>query len=251
MHGLRAISLAVSLLLHAVVLVPVVLVSPSRSRVAAPHGPGHVLNLLEVGEVAADNLPSHVPAVSPFATERSTAGRAVSRDEGLTGSHSAPQAALHARVFADAGPVAAARALAAKPPLDAAFSSSLVGFESSAGVEAIAPGQATVSFDSAPSFAHEVSATAQHVSTGTVGLKHAPPPRYPPAARRRGAEGVVLLDVFVGDSGAPRHVAVKLTSGHAELDAAALAAVRRWTFQLPAAATASAVVVPVRFTLQP
>ena len=82
--------------------------------------------------------------------------------------------------------------------------------------------------------------------------RHAPAPSYPPAARREHQEGVVLLNVDVGANGRPIHVAVKKSSGVESLDRAAVAAVRRWTFE-PAQSSgvrvASRVEVPIRFSL--
>lgn len=87
----------------------------------------------------------------------------------------------------------------------------------------------------------------------TAAYRHNPPPSYPPAARRRGIEGVVVLAVDLGEDGRPRHVCVKTSSGFAMLDEAAEKAVRGWRFTpatrggRPVAATVD---VPVRFTLR-
>ena len=61
-----------------------------------------------------------------------------------------------------------------------------------------------------------------------VQCPHRPPPRYPPAARRLGQEGVVELLVELSASGAVSGVAVVESSGAASLDRAAVAAVRGW-----------------------
>jgi protein TonB len=80
-----------------------------------------------------------------------------------------------------------------------------------------------------------------------------PPPPYPLAARQQGRAGRVLLRVTVSASGAVSDVRVKNSSGHAVLDAAAVAAVRRWRF---APATVGGVAVgetidlPVVFSLR-
>jgi len=66
--------------------------------------------------------------------------------------------------------------------------------------------------------------------------------------RDRGA----LLTVEVGANGRPTSVALKRSSGVESLDRAALAAVRRWTFEPARSAgipVASRVEVPVRFSL--
>ncbi len=62
------------------------------------------------------------------------------------------------------------------------------------------------------------------ICTGSV------PPAYPLAARRRGHEGVVVLRVRVSPTGACLSLVVARSSGHAELDEAALEAVRTWRF---------------------
>lgn len=57
-----------------------------------------------------------------------------------------------------------------------------------------------------------------------------PPPRYPPAARRNGDEGTVLLRVLVAADGAAVKVELDRSSGSTLLDTAALDAVRVWRF---------------------
>ena len=79
-----------------------------------------------------------------------------------------------------------------------------------------------------------------------------PKPDYPPEARRRKQQGLVVLNVFITGEGRPQRVEVAQSSGHALLDAAALEAVRQWRFSparignLP---IASQVEVPIRFKL--
>jgi protein TonB len=80
-----------------------------------------------------------------------------------------------------------------------------------------------------------------------------PKPGYPPEARRAGQQGVVILAVQVTVGGRPANVEVSRSSGFPLLDAAALQAVRRWTFEpartlgIPVAAR---VEIPVRFDLK-
>jgi len=79
-----------------------------------------------------------------------------------------------------------------------------------------------------------------------------PPPEYPPEARARHQEGVVLLDVEVGADGRTAEVGVKQSSGFPSLDRAAVSAVRRWTFEPARTAglpVASRVEIPIRFDL--
>lgn len=86
-----------------------------------------------------------------------------------------------------------------------------------------------------------------------VQCPHRPPPRYPPAARRLGQEGVVELLVALSASGAVTSVAVVESSGAASLDRAAVAAVRGWRCA-PARAGGVAVAAQarqrIRFSLQ-
>lgn len=56
-------------------------------------------------------------------------------------------------------------------------------------------------------------------------------PRYPATARIRGFQGETVLRVLVAADGQVRSVTVAASSGHRELDQAALAAVRTWRFQ--------------------
>jgi len=71
------------------------------------------------------------------------------------------------------------------------------------------------------------------------------PPCYPGAARRRGWQGRVLLDVEVLRDGTVGAIAVSCSSGHRLLDEAALSAVRRWRFT-PAMRSGLAVATHVR-----
>jgi protein TonB len=56
------------------------------------------------------------------------------------------------------------------------------------------------------------------------------PPDYPRDARRAGHEGVVVVRFRCDAAGAVTHAEIVRSSGHARLDASALAAVRRWRF---------------------
>lgn len=56
------------------------------------------------------------------------------------------------------------------------------------------------------------------------------PPEYPPAARRRQQEGTVVIAFACDERGVVTEVTVQRSSGHALLDAAAVAAVRLWRF---------------------
>ncbi|MFA4844340.1 MAG: energy transducer TonB [Candidatus Margulisiibacteriota bacterium] len=77
-------------------------------------------------------------------------------------------------------------------------------------------------------------------------------PIYPETALSNGVEGLVRLSVLVGLSGAAEQIAVQVSSGAAELDAAAVQAVKQWRFSPAAqggAALASWFELPVRFAL--
>lgn len=80
-----------------------------------------------------------------------------------------------------------------------------------------------------------------------------PPPLYPELARRRGYEGVVLLEVLVTEEGSVGELRVARSSGHTVLDRAAVQTVGEWRFvpgrrgDLP---VAMRVRIPVRFRLQ-
>lgn len=79
-------------------------------------------------------------------------------------------------------------------------------------------------------------------------------PEYPPAAIRQELQGEVRVKLRVLVSGAAADVQVTTSSGHALLDDAALAYLRRARFvparDLSGLAVDSLVVVPIRFVLE-
>lgn len=79
-----------------------------------------------------------------------------------------------------------------------------------------------------------------------------PEPEYPLAARRRGQQGTVLLNITVNARGQATEISLKQSSGYELLDQAALQAVKTWEFE-PARirnlAMESKIEVPVRFKL--
>ncbi|NTV12090.1 MAG: energy transducer TonB [Zoogloea sp.] len=80
-----------------------------------------------------------------------------------------------------------------------------------------------------------------------------PVPDYPPASRRLGEQGRVLLRVHVGTDGRAEEIHVHQGSGYPRLDQAAAEAVRRWRFlpaRLGSEAVAAWVIVPINFTLR-
>jgi protein TonB len=79
-----------------------------------------------------------------------------------------------------------------------------------------------------------------------------PAPEYPREARRKGWIGRVGVHVLISDKGTVQQAEVLSSSGHGELDDAALKALRRWIFhpaQKEGRAVVAWVVVPVLFRL--
>lgn len=67
-------------------------------------------------------------------------------------------------------------------------------------------------------------------ASASAGYLRNPPPEYPALAMRRNWQGTVLLRVHVLASGKPGDIQIQKSSGRTQLDEAALAAVKRWTF---------------------
>jgi protein TonB len=90
-------------------------------------------------------------------------------------------------------------------------------------------------------------------ASATAGYLKNPAPQYPDLAMRRGWEGTVLLRVQVLASGQPGEIQIQQSSGRTQLDEAALAAVKRWSF-VPAkqgnVPQAGWVSVPIDFKLR-
>lgn len=78
-------------------------------------------------------------------------------------------------------------------------------------------------------------------------------PRYPESARRAGIEGTALLKLLVLADGGVASVTIARSAGHADLDHAAVQAIRRWRFE-PARrdhlAVTAWVMLPVEFRLK-
>ncbi len=109
-----------------------------------------------------------------------------------------------------------------------------------------------VAAPAAPAPAPAAPAPITPASANAAYLKN-PAPEYPQLALRRGWEGSVLLRVEVLPSGRPGQIQVQKSSGRDALDAAALAAVKRWSF-VPAkqgdVAQTGWVSVPIDFKLR-
>ena len=106
-------------------------------------------------------------------------------------------------------------------------------------------GDGTAPSDLAFAMALPTPATAPPASLGWSGEVRIPPV-YPLAARRRGAQGEVLLRAEIGADGVPTAITLLRGSGHAELDAAARAAVEKWRFR---ASSNFSVEIPIVFRL--
>ncbi|MBD1597717.1 energy transducer TonB [Pseudomonas typographi] len=66
--------------------------------------------------------------------------------------------------------------------------------------------------------------------SATAGYLKNPAPEYPALAQRRGWEGTVLMRVHVLANGRPGDIQIQQSAGRQQLDDAALAAVKRWSF---------------------
>jgi len=75
---------------------------------------------------------------------------------------------------------------------------------------------------------------------------HAPAPHYPIEALRAHRQGVVILRAWLDAQGRVRDLQVQQSSGDPQLDRAAQAAVRDWTFALTPGAHRETT-VPIRF----
>jgi protein TonB len=77
--------------------------------------------------------------------------------------------------------------------------------------------------------ATEISATAVEVIS-QKDTQQCPPPAYPPISKRKGEQGTVTLLVSIRADGQVSAVTLSKSSGHQNLDTAALAAVRTWKY---------------------
>jgi protein TonB len=80
-----------------------------------------------------------------------------------------------------------------------------------------------------------------------------PAPPYPEEARERGEQGKVLVRALINADGTVAELAMKKSSGFANLDLSALETVKKWRFvpaRRGAAAVSAWVVVPISFSLE-
>src|SRR5262249_16064348 len=78
-------------------------------------------------------------------------------------------------------------------------------------------------------------------------------PRYPESARKAGAQGTTLLKLRVLENGRVGEVQIERSAGNADLDNAAMDAVKKWLFQPARMGTipvAVWVLLPVKFEIQ-
>lgn len=74
-------------------------------------------------------------------------------------------------------------------------------------------------------------ATVERAAHPVAGLASNGKPPYPPAALRRGEQGIVVVRVTVGPDGSAQAASVQQSSGHSLLDEAAIGKVLRdWRF---------------------
>ena len=96
--------------------------------------------------------------------------------------------------------------------------------------------------------------TASRFAVPMPGGRFNPKPRYPEAARAEGREGTVLLKVTVLPTGKVGEAITERSSGHTDLDRAAVEAVMKWTF-VPARRGENPVMasvrIPVTFKIGP
>ena len=98
-----------------------------------------------------------------------------------------------------------------------------------------------------------MSIHAKPIITNPVFAIPPTPPKYPKMARKRGQEGVVLLEVWLDESGEQEKLAVLESSGVVVLDHAALAAVSSWQFEpytQGSRSIESRIRIPVEFALR-
>lgn len=85
----------------------------------------------------------------------------------------------------------------------------------------------------------------------TPGPVSMPAPTYPTTAMRHGASGRVVLGLFINRCGDVRQAWVVESSGHADIDRAAVRAALRWKTQPPDGAASIVARVPIDFDLLP
>jgi TonB family protein len=117
---------------------------------------------------------------------------------------------------------------------------------------ALLGGGALVAQAAAPQAGIAARATTEAARQAEV-VQRMPPPRYPADAIKNKHEGEVILDILVATDGSPKAIKINRSSGHSELDRAALEAATRWSYS-PAMEDGQAsegwAEVPITFSLQ-
>ena len=104
----------------------------------------------------------------------------------------------------------------------------------------VQPGQVMLAPSAVTQLASAAPAAGLVDLLDTTHARFAPSPIYPEEARWEGREGRVLLRFRLRADGRVAEAVVLGSSGHADLDAAALATIRHWSFGTPGG-TATAV----------
>lgn len=92
---------------------------------------------------------------------------------------------------------------------------------------------ATGTQNSSPSNTRSESNGNPNSNSGGLACRSCSKPKYPDKARRRGLEGKAEISVDVDGKGNVTDVRLARSSGHSELDKAALEEARRWKFKAP------------------
>jgi protein TonB len=95
----------------------------------------------------------------------------------------------------------------------------------------------------------QAKAPASSDASNSFSVLHGPIPPYPAAARSRGQEGRVVLDVTIGTDGLAREVGVARSSGAPLLDESAVNTVKTWRFRNDSGRVLN-VSVPIVFELR-
>ncbi|MEW5248165.1 energy transducer TonB [Microbulbifer sp. 2201CG32-9] len=115
------------------------------------------------------------------------------------------------------------------------------------------PRQEPLATASASSAGQQPGVHAEPVIAEPVFTSPPEPPRYPPLARKRGQEGIVLVEVWLDERGRQTKLTLLESSGVAVLDEAAIAAVSHWQFEPRrenGIGAESRVRIPVEFALR-
>lgn len=116
----------------------------------------------------------------------------------------------------------------ASVPSDATLSIDTAENSSTAAIGNTGPASAASGEGSSSS--NSISGSIERGSIAPPRILSKTEPDYPSAARQAGLEGTVILKVQIFENGRPGDIDIYRSSGHAALDNAAVAAVRKWRF---------------------